>query len=77
MIKAKTHKIVKTEVVKAEGGMYAVVFSYDDGAEETATVGKQLTAEFYAKTQLGEVVPIGVNPLLLNALKADELRRRG
>jgi hypothetical protein len=76
MIKAKTHKIVKTEVVKADGGKYAVVCSYDDGTEETAVVGKQLTAEFYAKTQLGETVPVGVNPLLLNAIKADQLRRK-
>ena len=77
MIKAETHKITKTEVVKAEGDKYAVVFGYDDGTQETAVVGKQLTAEFYAQTQLGEVVPVGVNPLLLNALKTDQLRRRG
>ena len=76
MIKAETHKITKTEVVKAEGDKYAVVFGYDDGTQETAVVG-QLTAEFYAQTQLGEVVPVGVNPLLLNALKTDQLRRRG
>jgi hypothetical protein len=76
MTDAKTHKIIKTEVVKTDGGKYAVVFRYDDGAEKTAIVGKQLTAEFYAKTQLGEVFPVGANPLLLNAAKADELRRR-
>jgi hypothetical protein len=45
-------------------------------AEETAIVGKQLTAEFYAKIQLGELFPIGVNPLLLNAAKAEKLRRK-
>jgi hypothetical protein len=72
----KTHKIIKTEVVKADGDKYAVVFTYDDGTEETAVVGKQLTAEFYAKTQLGEVFPLGVTPLLLNAKKADGLRQR-
>ena len=71
-----THKIIKTEVVKADDGKYAVRFSYDDGTEETAIVGQQLTAEFYAKTQLGEVFPVGVHPLLLNAAKADDLRRR-
>jgi hypothetical protein len=69
-----THKIIATEVVKADGGKYAVVFTYDDGMGETAMVGKQLTAEFYAKTQLGEVLPVGVNPLLLNAAKANGLR---
>jgi hypothetical protein len=77
MIKAETHKIIATEIVKVEGGKYAVVFTYDDGTGEAVTVGKELTAEFYAKTQLGETVPVGVNPLLLNAKKADQLRRRG
>jgi hypothetical protein len=76
MTSAKTHKIIATEVVKVEGGKYAVVFTYDDDTGEAVTVGKQLTAEFYAKTQMGEVVPVGVNPLLLNAKKADQLRRR-
>jgi hypothetical protein len=77
MTDAKTHKIIATEVVKVEGGKYAVVFTYDDGTGEAAIVGKQLTAEFYAKTQLGEVVPIGMTPLLLNAAKTDQLQRRG
>ena len=77
MTNAKTHKIIATEVVQAAGGKFAVVFTYDDGTGEAATVGKQETAEFYAKTQMGEVVPVGVNPLLLNAKKADQLRRTG
>jgi hypothetical protein len=77
MTETKTHKIIATEVVKAAGDRYAVVFTYDDGTGETAIVGKQVTAEFYAKTQMGEVLPVGINPLLLNAAKADELRRRG
>jgi hypothetical protein len=72
----KTHTVIKTEVVQADGGKYAVRFTYDDGTEETAIVGKQLTAEFYAKNQLGEIFPVGVNPLLLNAKEADELRQR-
>jgi hypothetical protein len=77
MTETKTHKIIATEVVKAAGDRYAVVFTYDDGTGETAIVGKQVTAEFYARIQLNEVLPVGVNPLLLNAVKADELRRRG
>lgn len=76
MAETKTHKVTKTKVVKADGDKFAVLFTYDDGTEETAVVGKQLTAEFYAKTQLGEVFPVGVNPLLLNAAKAEKIRRR-
>lgn len=71
-----THKVIKTEVVKSEGEKYAIVFKFDDGTEDIMTVDTQATAEFYAKTQLGETFPVGVNPLLLNAAKADELRRR-
>jgi hypothetical protein len=76
MTKGQTHKIIATEVVQSAGGKYAVVFTYDDGTGETAIVGKQLTAEFYAKAQMGEELPVGVNPLLLNGAKADKLRRR-
>jgi hypothetical protein len=72
MTELQTHKIIATD-----GGKFAVVFTYDDGTGEAATVGAQKTAEFYAKTQIGQELPVGVNPLLLSAKKADELRRRG
>ena len=34
------------------------------------------TAEFYAAVQLGEKIPMGVNPLLLSAKNADALREK-
>ena len=73
----KTHKVVKTKVVQIKGDTYAVVFTYDDGTEETAGVGSKETAEWYARVQKGETFPVGVNPLLLNAAKADDLRGKG
>jgi hypothetical protein len=62
--------------VKAEGDTYAVVFTFDEGTQDFGEVGSKETAEFYARVQLGETFPVGLNPLLLNAAKADELRRR-
>jgi len=41
-----------------------------------AEVGSKETADFYATVQIGEAIVIGVNPLLLNAEKAEMLRRR-
>jgi hypothetical protein len=41
-----------------------------------AQVGPKGTAEFYAKVQIGEDIVHAVNPLLLNAEKAERLRRR-
>jgi hypothetical protein len=45
---------------------------YTDFAE---VVSKE-TADFYARVQMGEAIVMGVNPLLLNAEKAETLRRR-
>jgi hypothetical protein len=41
-----------------------------------AEVGSKETADFYARVQMGESIVMGVNPLLLNAEKAETLRRR-
>ena len=73
----ETHKVVKTRVVKVngEGDTYAVVFTYEDGTEETAGVGSKDVAEFYAKHQKGKVFPVGIQPLLPNAEKPEKLRR--
>jgi hypothetical protein len=38
--------------------------------------GSKETADFYARVQMGEAIVMGVNPLLLNAEKAETLRRR-
>jgi hypothetical protein len=70
-----THKVVKTKVVQLKGDVYAVTFTYDDGAEETAGVGSKETAEWYARAQKGETFPVGIHPLRLNAEKAQKLRR--
>jgi len=72
---ARTHRVTKTEVVQLKGDTYAVTFTYDDGTEETAGVGSKETAAFYAKVQKGEVFPVGIHPLLLNAAQAEKLRR--
>jgi len=76
MTDTKTHKVIGTEVVKIKGDTYGVIFTYDDGAEDYAEVGSKETAKFYARVQMDETFPVGVNPLLLNAAKADELRQR-
>jgi hypothetical protein len=72
----ETHKVVHTDVVSIGPGVYGVRFVYDDGEQEVAEVGPQDAAEFLAAVQLGEDLVVGVNPLLLNAAKADELRRK-
>ena len=41
-----------------------------------AEVGSKETADFYATVQMGENIAVGVNPLLLNAAKAETLRRK-
>ncbi len=69
------HKIIKTEVVPIKGG-YGVKFEFDDGYTDFAEVGGKATAEFYAAAQLGERIPMNVNPLLLSAEKAEELREK-
>jgi hypothetical protein len=71
---ADTHKVTKTKVVQLENGAYGVDFEFDDGYTDFAEVGPKETAEFYASVQLGE--DLGLNPLLLNAEKAETLRRR-
>ncbi len=72
----ETHRVVKTKVVKLKGDTYAVVFTYDDGTEETAGAGSKDVAEFYAKHQKGKTFPISIHLLLLNAEKAEKLRRK-
>ena len=71
----KAHKVIKTEVVPIKG-RYGVRFKFDDGYTDFAVVGSKATAEFYAAAQLGEEIPMGVNPLLLSAEKADALREK-
>ena len=73
----ETHKVIHTDVVSIAPGIYGVRFIYDDGGQEVAEVGQQHAADFLAAAQLGEDLVVGVNPLLLNAARADELRRRG
>jgi hypothetical protein len=41
----KTHTVIGTEVVKAKGDTYGVIFTYDDGTEDFAEVGSKETAE--------------------------------
>jgi hypothetical protein len=72
---AGTHKVTKTKVVQLENGTYGVEFEFDDGYMDFAEVGGKETAEFYAAVQMGEDIVMGVNPLLLNAQKAETLRR--
>ncbi len=69
------HKIIKTEVVPIKGS-YGIRFNFDDGYTDFAEVGDKATAEFYAAAQLGERIPMNVNPLLLSAEKAQVLRER-
>jgi hypothetical protein len=71
-----THKVISTKVVQTENGEYGVEFEFDDGYTDFAEVGPKATAEFYAKVQMGEDIVVGVNPLLLNAAKAEMLRQR-
>ena len=72
---ADTHKVTKAEVVKLGGNDYGVRFEFDDGSIVQELVGPKAIAEFYAREQLGEELPVGVNPLLLSAEKAEKLRR--
>ena len=55
---------------------HGIRFKFDDGYTDFAVVGSKATAEFYAAAQLGEEIPMGVNPLLLSAEKADALREK-
>ena len=72
---AETHKVAKTKVVLATGA-YGVEFEFDDGYIDFAEVGSKATADFYTTVQMGEDIVMGVNPLLLNAEKAETLRRK-
>ena len=72
---ADTHKITKTKVVQLENGTYGVEFEFEDGYTDFAEVGNKETAEFYATLQMGGAIVMGVNPLLLNGVKAETLRR--
>jgi hypothetical protein len=72
----RTHKVTKTEVVRASGGKFGVKFEFDDGAVDYAEVLDRKTAEFYAAAQRGQELVIGVHPLLLNAEKVEQLRNR-
>jgi hypothetical protein len=72
----RTHKVTKTEVVRARGGKFGVKFEFDDGWVDYAEVVDRKTAEFSAAAQRGQDLVIGAHPLLLNAEKADELRNR-
>ncbi len=74
---ADTHKITKAKVISLSRGNYGIEFEFDDGAVTTEAVGDKETADWYASVQLGEVIPVGVNPLLLAAAKAEKLRKRG
>jgi hypothetical protein len=69
-----THTITKAEIVKLRGDTYGVRFEFDDGTIVQEPVGPKATAEFYAREQMGESIPVGVNPLLLSAEKAEKLR---
>ena len=73
---ADTHKVTKTKVVQLENGAYGVEFEFDDGYTDFAEVGGKETTDFYARVQMGEAIVMGVNPLLLNAEKAETLRRK-
>jgi hypothetical protein len=50
---------------------------FDDPFTDFAEVGSKSTAEFYARVQSQEDILVGVNPLLLNAVKAQMLRDQG
>ena len=74
---AETHKVTNTNVVQLENGAYGIEFEFDDGYTDFAEVGSKETADFYATVQMGENnIVMGVNPLLLNAEKAETLRRK-
>ena len=73
---ADTDTVTKMKVVQLENGAYGVEFEFDDGYTDFAEVGSKETADFYARVQLGEAIVMGVNPLLLNAEKAETLRRK-
>jgi hypothetical protein len=62
--------------VQLEKGAYGVEFEFDDGYMDFAEVGSTETADFYVTVQMGEAIVMGVNPLLLNAEKAETLRRK-
>ena len=73
---AETHKVTRTKVVQPVSGAYGVEFEFDDGYTDFAEVGSKETADFCARVQMGEAIVMGVNPLLLNAEKAETLRRK-
>jgi hypothetical protein len=71
----QTHKVTKAEVVQMADGDFGIEFEFDDGSAMFAEVGSKENAEWYAQVQLGECLPIGMDPLLINAAKAETLRR--
>jgi hypothetical protein len=71
----ETHKIIRAQVIETAPDVYGVRFFFDDGTSDFADVGPKETADFYARVQLWERLPIGINPLLLNASNAEKLRR--
>ena len=71
---ADTHRVTKTKVIELENGEYGIEFEFDDGYTDFAGVESKKTAEFYAAAQLGEDMPVGINPL--SAKKAEMLRQR-
>jgi hypothetical protein len=46
-----------------------IEFEFDDGAVTIEAEGDKETADWYASVQLGEVIPVGANPLLISAKK--------
>jgi hypothetical protein len=75
-VEVKTHKVTSAEVVQSENGEYGVEFSFDDGSTDFAEVGPKEAADFYARVQVGEELPVGINALFLSAEKAAALRLR-
>jgi hypothetical protein len=72
----ESHKVIRTRTFQLESGGYAVEFVFDDGERAALEAGSKESAELYAREQLGERFPLGVNPLLLNTKKADDLRKK-
>ncbi len=71
-----TTQVTKAKVVRLTGGRYGIEFEFDDGYTDFAEVESKETAEFYVQTQMGQEIQMGVHPLLINADKADALRRK-
>jgi hypothetical protein len=67
-----SHKVIRAEIVRIKGETYGLEFEFDDGYADFAEVGSKETAEFYASVQIGEEIGMGINPLLINAKKAEK-----